>query len=117
MRFKVDENLHREIATAIAARGHDASTVHDQGLTGARDPVLAEHCRQEGRVLVTLDLDFADIRTYPPRNSPGIVVFRLRDQSRPSALRVLSFVLDQLDRQALAGKLWIVSETGVRVRE
>ena len=116
MRFKVDENLHSEVATALTDRGHDAATVHLQRMTGADDRILADHCRLEGRALVTLDLDFADIRSYPPAETPGIIVFRLRDQSRPRVRRLLSRVLDLLDHQPLAAKLWIVSERGVRVR-
>lgn len=29
MRFKIDENLHPEVAAAFRARGHDALTVRD----------------------------------------------------------------------------------------
>ena len=31
------------------------------------DATLAQHCRAESRAIVTLDLDFADIRHFPPR--------------------------------------------------
>ena len=30
MRFKVDENLHEDVAEALRLRGHDALSVHDQ---------------------------------------------------------------------------------------
>ena len=33
-------------------------------------------CRTEGRILITLDLDFSDIRAYPPGTYPGIWVLR-----------------------------------------
>jgi hypothetical protein len=36
MQFKIDENLHDEIATLLAAEGHDAHTVHVERLTGSR---------------------------------------------------------------------------------
>ena len=66
-RFKTDENLHPSLADHLRTRGHDAVTVWDESLRGCSDAELAEVCRVENRVLVTLDIDFADIRTYPLR--------------------------------------------------
>lgn len=63
--FKVDENLPEDVAVALREAGHDATTVSGQGLPGAEDARLAEVVRREGRILITLDIDFADIRTYP----------------------------------------------------
>ena len=37
MRFKLDENLPVEFASLLRRSGHDAVTVLDQGLGGARD--------------------------------------------------------------------------------
>lgn len=65
VRFKTDENLHPDASVSLSAHGHDAVTVWDQGLRGTLDEDLAQVCKHEGRVLVSLDLDFSDIRTYP----------------------------------------------------
>jgi len=40
--------------------------VLDQHVGGRTDIRLASLCWQERRALVTLDIDSADIRTYPP---------------------------------------------------
>jgi predicted nuclease of predicted toxin-antitoxin system len=117
MRFKIDENLHDELAALFVAAGHDAHTVYDEGLRGSHDETIAERCRNEGRVLVTLDLDFADIRTYPPGNHPGMIVLRVGNQSRPHILRVMSPVVTLLNKEPVAGRLWVVSEAGVRIRQ
>ena len=60
--FKIDENLPTEFAEILQEAGYDAMTVHQQKLKGEKDPILLEICQQEGRILVTLDLDFANIR-------------------------------------------------------
>ena len=83
MRLKLDENLPVELADMFREAGHDAVTVLDQGLMGARDSDLASICRREGRMIVTFDTEFADIRTYSPGAYPGLVVFRLDSQARP----------------------------------
>ncbi|MGQ0594828.1 MAG: DUF5615 family PIN-like protein [Gammaproteobacteria bacterium] len=71
MKFKIDENLPVEIAALLEEAGYDATTVLDQELEGSADPHIASVCRKEDRALVTLDIDFADIRTYPPNQYPG----------------------------------------------
>lgn len=42
MRFKVDENLHWEIAELLQGQGHDALTVFDQGLRGRSDKDIGD---------------------------------------------------------------------------
>jgi predicted nuclease of predicted toxin-antitoxin system len=117
MRFKVDENLNDDVADALRARGHDAATVHDQRMRGGVDARLGEACRAEGRAIVTLDLDFANIQDFPPQDFPGLIVLRVADQSRPHILGVIQRVLDLLDREPLSGRLWIVEEHRVRIRQ
>ena len=116
MRFKVDENLHDDIADALRDEGYDAQTVYDQGLRGYGDRDIVEACQREQRIVVALDLDFADIREYPPEKFPGLNVLRVVNQSRAHVLRVLSQVFVLLESQPLVGRLWIVSEGGVRIR-
>ncbi|HEX3658904.1 MAG TPA: DUF5615 family PIN-like protein [Pirellulales bacterium] len=116
MRFKIDENLHDDVALLFASQGHDAHTVHVEGLRGCDDATLAEHCRADNRAIVTLDLDFADIRVFPPADYAGLIVFRVVDQSRPHLLNVVGRTLDLLEREPVAGRLWIVPAAGVRIR-
>jgi predicted nuclease of predicted toxin-antitoxin system len=116
MLFKVDENLHPDVVVLLQQRGHDAVSVSTQGLRGASDRVIADVCQRESRALVTLDLDFGDIRTYPPEQFSGLVVLRISNHSRPYVLRVVERMLSLLDREPLTGHLWIVEEHRVRIR-
>lgn len=90
MKFKIDENLPIEMADLLTELGHDAATVYAEQLAGSRDAVLIKECQIESRALITLDLDFADIRTYPPSEYAGLVVLRLRRQDKPHVLNILS---------------------------
>lgn len=114
--FKIDENLHPDVAPFLRDYGHDAVTVWDQGLRGTPDANLAEVCRTEGRVLVTLDLDFADIRAYPPEEYPGLIVLRIAHQDKVSVLETLGRIVPLLERETLDKHLWIVDEQSVRIR-
>ena len=117
MRFKVDENLPIEVADLLVQAGHNASTVASEGLSGVADPGIASVCRQEERVLITLDMDFADIRTYPPGILPGIVVMRLVRQDKTSILRAFSRILPEFSQGQPSGALWIVEADRIRIRE
>jgi predicted nuclease of predicted toxin-antitoxin system len=115
-RFKIDENMPVEGAAVLTQAGHDALTVRDQQMGGRPDADVVTVCRQERRALVTLDLDFADIRAYPPADYAGIIVLRLSRLDKLRVLHALERVLPILENEPLAGKLWIVDETAVRIR-
>ncbi len=117
MRFKVDENLPPWIARRLAAAGHDACTVADQRLCGGLDERLAAVCREEGRILVTLDQDFADIRQYPPGAGPGFVVLRPDGQDRSDFEAAAALLIEGRASTAVAGNLWIVERSRIRVRD
>lgn len=116
MRFKIDENLPVELAEDLRAAGHEAATVDDQRLVGTSDRHLAEICQHEGRVFVTLDLDFADIRTYPPDEYSGLIVLRLSRQDKPHVVDVFRRTLKAFGNEPLEGRLWIVEEKRIRIR-
>jgi predicted nuclease of predicted toxin-antitoxin system len=116
MLFKIDENLPIEIAELLGNSGHDAKTVHEQQLHGARDSSLMEACDREKRVLVTTDTDFADIRSYPPQDHEGIIVLRIRNQSKNRVITVFRNILPIIDQEPLKRHLWIVEDTIIRIR-
>jgi predicted nuclease of predicted toxin-antitoxin system len=116
VKFKIDENLPIELAGELLEAGHEAVTVEDQQLVGSNDRDLSEICRSEGRVLVTLDLDFADIRTYPPEGNSGLIVLRLGRQDELHVLSVFRKMLKAVDHEPLEGRLWIVEENRIRIR-
>ena len=116
-KFKLDENLPGEIVTMLRDCGHDAMTVIEKSLGGHPDTLVAHVCRQERRTLITLDMNFADIRTYPPCEYPGFVVLRPASQERRRVLELFQRIVSQLSRERLNKTLWIVDEGVIRVRE
>jgi len=116
MKFKIDENLPGEFAELLRAVGHDALTVLDEGIVGAPDAEILLRCQEERRALMTLDLDFSDLRTYPPGDYLGLVVFRVRSQNKKILISTLRKVIPLLDEEPLANHLWIVEEARVRIR-
>ncbi len=116
-KFKIDENLPLDIAQLLRQEGYDAMTVSEQQLSGASDPEVIAICQQEKRILITLDTDFTDIRTYPPNAFSGLIVLRLKQQDKPYIMNVISRLIRLLPDASLEHRLWIVEEKGIRIRE
>jgi predicted nuclease of predicted toxin-antitoxin system len=87
MRRELDGNVPLAVAGVLRAAGHDVHTVFDEALAGTSRAQLLATCRQEGRALLTLDLDFADLRSYPPEATAGLVVLRPGSQDVPLPVR------------------------------
>jgi predicted nuclease of predicted toxin-antitoxin system len=115
MRIKLDENLGQRGCALLQQRGHDVQTVAQQKLWAVSDRELASLCGQEGRVLVSLDLHFANPLIFDPSATPGIVVLRLG--GRPSKEELDDSLLSlagALEHRPVSGKLWIVQRGAVR---
>jgi predicted nuclease of predicted toxin-antitoxin system len=116
MKFKLDENFGPSVHEVFLRRGLDCHTVHGEGLTGADDPRILGAAVAEGRVLVTLDRDFANVLLYPPEETAGVAVVQLgRRASRTLLAAVLDSFLVACETKLIRGKLWII-EPG-RIRE
>ena len=89
MKFKIDENLPREAVGLFRGTGYEASSVLGQSMGGAPDPDVASVCRRERSVLLTLDVGFADIRTYPPEEHHGLIVLRSKRQDKAHVMGVI----------------------------
>jgi predicted nuclease of predicted toxin-antitoxin system len=116
MRIKLDENLSRHLKLPPEQRGHAVTTAAEEGLLGKSDLEVGATAKAEGRMLFTLDLEFADLRKYPPGGHPGVVLFRPRSMG---PLAVSSFVLAfarETELSDLAGCVAIVEWNRVRVR-
>lgn len=116
MRIKLDENLSRYLKADLEAEGHEVLTAEDEGLLGRTDREVAVAAAGEGMMVFTLDLEFADLRKYPPGSHSGVVLFRPHSMGPRS---VSGFVLDfvrRCDLSELVGAVVVVDPDRVRVR-
>ena len=118
MKLKLDENLPASGAESLRRSDHDVATVASEGLCSTSDGRLIDLCRNEGRVLVTLDLDFSNPLRFNPTDYAGIVVLRLPHAPTHSdliaAMETLAAGLAQND---VFGRLWIVRSGRIRQYE
>jgi predicted nuclease of predicted toxin-antitoxin system len=116
LRVKLDENLGRTHLAFLRNAGYDAESVHDEGLSGSDDSTLWEHICKEGRLLVTLDTDFADVRRFPLGTHPGILLLRSKSHGRPLVLEILTRDIAERAIDHIQGCLAVADETHTRIR-
>ncbi len=97
---------------------HEGIDARDIGFRGADDSQIAAIAKEGGLCLLTGDFDFADIRNYPPKQYPGIVVFYIPSNVNVTYILSLleSFLQQEQILEQLPGKLAIVEPGRVRIR-
>ena len=91
MKLKLDENLRETLIAPLSALGFDVDSVRSEGLEGRPDPEIWKGTQQDGRMLLTQDLDFGDARKFAPGSHYGCVIFRL---GNPGLFALTARVLD-----------------------
>jgi predicted nuclease of predicted toxin-antitoxin system len=116
VKLKLDENLPVRIARSLKALGHDADTAVEEGLAGRDDRVIWSAAQRAGRVLVTLDLDFSDLRRYVPGSHRGLILVRLRESGRLALNERLTWVFTHEEVETWNGCFVVITDRKVRVQ-
>jgi predicted nuclease of predicted toxin-antitoxin system len=116
-KIKLDENFPYPAVEIFSKHGIDAPSVHHQNMDGSMDDHIYDVCIKEGRILITLDLDFANIIRYPSAPTPGIVLVR---SGMKINLKKIAFICERLAHIVVSndtqGKLFIAEDTRIRIR-
>lgn len=116
MKIKLDENISRHLKIVVNQKGHEVITVEDEGLLGKPDVEVGAVAKNEGRMLFTLDVEFSNLRKFPPGSHPGIVLFRPQSMGPLSVNRFVTQFLEGTDLASLYGCVVIVDPTRIRIR-
>jgi predicted nuclease of predicted toxin-antitoxin system len=85
-------------------------------LTGHNDSSIVKAACHEDRLLLTQDLDFADVRTYKPVTHPGIILIRLRDSSRRRLIERMQQLLSSESIESWKKCFVVISDHKLRIR-
>ncbi len=116
MKLLLDENLSPLHTRALRELGHDAVSVVECGLSGADDSVVRAFAIENGRILVTLDADFANVSRYPPSNTPGVIRLKVHPATEGAIDVLLRSTILRLARMNLDGKLVVADPKRIRIR-
>jgi predicted nuclease of predicted toxin-antitoxin system len=118
LKFKLDESLGTSIRQLVGSAGHDVMTVAQENLVGCADRQLYDRCCEEGRALITLDLDFGDVTRFPPQRAGGIIVLRpARSYRLPELISLTQQALKAAAAASPVRQLWVVEPGRIRVHQ
>jgi len=116
MKLKLYENLSRHLKPVLIELGHDVLTAADEKLLSHPDTEIAQAAKNEQRMLMTLDVEFADLRKYPPGSHPGVILFRPLSLSPLSVNTFITDFVRRTDLDKLDACVAVVDPVHVRVR-
>ena len=117
LKFLADENIGASTIRFLRERKVDVNTAEEAGLLGKPDSEVLAAAKRERRAVLTHDKDFSNLLVNPPAGGSGVILLDLRWQGAQLTNEVLGRFLVGKSAAALAGRLFVVDETGVRVRE
>lgn len=116
MKFLLDMEISPKTADFLRNLGYDAIHLHDLESDRSTDPAVLQMARNEGRILLTHDLDFGELIAASGANTPSVIIFRLRNMNPRNVNRFLKGIITE-HRQALEkGAIVSVTEGQVRIR-
>ncbi len=116
MRLLADMGISPKTVAFLCDRGHDAVHLHARSLDRLPDSAILELARAEDRVLLTHDLDFAELMAAAREVLPSVVVFRLRRMRPDSVNQHLQRIISQHEQSLEQGAVVSVTEGRARVR-
>lgn len=115
MKIKLDENLPTALALDLRRLGHDVHTVPEEGLQGQMDGPIWQAAQQEGRFLISQDLDFSDIRRFKPGTHQGLMLVRLREPGRLALRIAVREAFSTQDSSGWQGCFIVLTERKLRI--
>jgi len=116
MRFLLDMNLPPAVAEWLRSEGHNAVHIREIGLAHLRDHEIFARAAEEGRIVVTFDLDFGETVGLVGATGSGVVLLRLRLASPQYLCQRLQAAIAQAAEAMRAGAIVVVEDTRIRIR-
>ena len=116
MKFLVDMPLPPGLAYWLATRGHDAVHASTSGMDRAADTEILGCARQDGRTVITADLDYPRLLALAGAAGPSLILFRGGDWSGGELIARMQQVLDGLGESDITRSIIVVDRGRVRRR-
>ena len=117
MKFLLDMPVSQSTAGWLKGRGFDAIHARDIGFERASDEVILNHAAKEGRIVLTMDLDFPTILAFTHAHKPGVVLFRMYRPTPKSIQEHLDILFKTHPESELVSSITIIEDSRIRIRK
>jgi predicted nuclease of predicted toxin-antitoxin system len=116
VKILLDHNVPRRYVRLLEAWGHSAIAMTDYIAESSSDVCVIALAQELDAVLMTFDLDFANILDYPPVDYGGILGLRFASVDDDGLDQMLRLALSELERDDIRSALVVVTPNHYRVR-
>lgn len=116
MLLLLDQGPPRTTVQHLREAGIEALHTGAVGLASAKDEVVLERARDEGRVVVALDVDFHTLLALSGACAPSVIRIRIEGLRAEELAPLIASVLGRCPEDLKSGALVSVTESGIRVR-
>jgi len=104
------------LAAWLRDRGCDAVHAAELGLTRSSDPEIIAHASEQGRTIVTADLDYPRLLAFAQAIGPSLILFRDGNWSEADIVKRMNEILRRLDPDDVQRSILVVDRNRVRRR-
>ena len=115
MKALLDMPVSVLLLEVLKAHGHEGVHAYEIGKSTAADSELLEIARQEGRIVITADLDFPRLLALSMAEGPGLILFRGGNYSDFEMCELLNKVLQQITVDVLETSICVVDRKRIRI--
>jgi predicted nuclease of predicted toxin-antitoxin system len=117
LKFLVDEDMPRSTTRVLKDKGFEVLDVRDCGLRGKSDEEVFKFAKIEDAVIVTGDLGFGNILTFPLGSHPGIFIVHFPNEVSTAELNhQIIMGIENLAENDFRGNLVILEPGKIRIR-
>ena len=116
MKFLGDMGISPRTIALLREQGYDAIHLIEENLEKMTDQNILDKARQEERILLTVDLDFAQLLAISGDSLPSVILFRLGNVSREVVNRRLLAILNNYATELTNGIIISVTDVSIRLR-
>lgn len=120
LRLFADQCVPYSIIEILQNEGHEVLLLKDYIRKDSLDSLVISKALELEAILISLNGDFTDIVTYPPRNYGGIITLQVRNHPEviPQIIgRLKKYLSTHNNMIHYKGKLFLVEVDRIRVRE
>lgn len=116
MKFLADMGISQRTVEWLRNKDHDIVHLREQGLQKLADEAILVKAKAEGRIILTMDLDFTNLLAWNKESMPSVIIFRLGNENYDKINEQLENVLSQCQNELLTGAIISVNDDTFRVR-
>lgn len=117
LRFLADVHISPLTVAALDSQGYDTVRTTDLLPATAADIEILELAREEGRVVLTQDLDFSMLVALSDYGLPSLITLRLSSAKPDVVTQKLLDILPIVETELIAGAAVTIHDDSVRIRQ